>query len=704
MTARTTPKDAPDGPKDLRRRAKARLQTRTPSLEKISPEEARNLVQELQIHQVELEMQNNQLRQTQAELENSLKRYTDLYDFAPVAYLTLDDRGWILEANLTAAQLLGTERRRLVQQPLAPFIRPEDKQKFRAYLAAVVQGQGAPPLELNLLGPGGAEVALQLDSLLVPDAAGRPQVRTSLIDVTARRQAELQRQQQHHLLDGINRIFREVLTFDTEEELGRTCLAVAEELTGSKFGFIGEINRAGRLDTLALSDPGWQACRMPKSNVLKMINDMEIRGLWARALKEGKSQIVNDPASDPNRVGLPAGHPPITSFLGVPLRHEGRIMGCISLGNKDGGYGQSDLDAVEALSVPIVEALRRRRAETELARQAQDLAQHNREIGLLNDLGELLQGCHTVAEAYPVIGRSLGRLFAGDAGALFIFSASRNLVEAVAVWGEAPPPEQVFAPDDCYALRRGQAQVGGEGAGAPPCAHVPRGTGAYLCVPLMSHGEAMGLLHILPASPDEDRLKGKQRLAQTVAGQLGLALANLKMQESLREMAVRDPLTGLFNRRYLEETLEREFLRAARQAAPIALIMLDIDHFKRCNDTYGHDAGDVLLRELGAFLQRYCRGSDVACRYGGEEFILTLSDCSLETACQRAEEMRQAVKTLQVHHGHRTLEAITLSFGVAAFPEHGDNPDAVLNAADAAMYRAKQQGRDRVVAAGGDRV
>jgi diguanylate cyclase (GGDEF)-like protein/PAS domain S-box-containing protein len=703
MTARTTPKDAPDQPEDLRRRAEALLQSRPASLEEISPEEAQDLVQELQVHQVELEMQNDQLRQTQAELETALKRYTDLYDFAPVAYLTLDERGLILEANLTAARLVGTERSRLVQKPLAPFIRAEDKRKFRAYLAAVVQGQAAPPLELNLLGHNGAEVALQLDSLLVSDTAGHPQVRTSLVDITARRQAEAQRQQQHHLLNGINRIFREVLTFDTEEELGRTCLAVAEELTGSKFGFIGQINRAGRLDTIALSDPGWQACRIPKASEVVMINDMEVRGLWARALKEGKSQIVNDPASDPDRVGLPAGHPPITSFLGVPLRHEGRIMGCISLANKDGGYDQSDLDAVEALSVPIVEALRRRRVETELARQARDLAQHNREIGLLNDLGELLQGCHTLAEAYSVIGRSLARLFAGDAGALFIFRASRNLVEAVAVWGEAPPPEQVFAPDDCWALRRGKAQMNGEGAGAPPCAHVPGGTGAYLCVPLMSHGEALGLLHVLPASPDDGVLERKQQLAQTVAGQLGLALATLKLQESLREMAVRDPLTGLFNRRYLEETLEREFLRAARQGVPIALIMLDIDHFKRCNDTYGHDAGDALLRELGAFLQRYCRGSDVACRYGGEEFILTLSDCSLEIACQRAEEMRQAVKILQVHHGHRTLEAITLSFGVAAFPEYGDNPDAVLKAADAAMYRAKQQGRDRVVAAGWDR-
>ena len=190
MTAMITPKASPDKPKDLRRRVQARLKSRTAGLEKISPEEARNLLQELQIHQVELEMQNEEIRRTQAELETALTRYTDLYDFAPVAYLTLDDRGWVLEANLPAARLLGVGRSRLVQQPLAPFIRPEDIKQFWTYLVAVVQGQPAPPLELHVLGKGGAEVAVQLDSLLVSDAAGHSQVRTSLIDITATRRAE----------------------------------------------------------------------------------------------------------------------------------------------------------------------------------------------------------------------------------------------------------------------------------------------------------------------------------------------------------------------------------------------------------------------------------------------------------------------------------------------------------------------------------
>ncbi|MGA9756694.1 MAG: HD domain-containing phosphohydrolase [Desulfobaccales bacterium] len=185
-----TQKASPDKPKNLRRRAQARLKSRTADLEKISPEEARKLLQELRDHQAELEIKNEQLHQTQAELETALTRYTDLYDCAPLAYLTLDEGGRVLEANLAAARLLGAEKGRLVHQSLASFIPPEDKQKFQAYLVAVIQGQPAPPVELNLRGKGAGKVVVQLDSLRVSDAAGHPQVRTSLIDVTARRQAE----------------------------------------------------------------------------------------------------------------------------------------------------------------------------------------------------------------------------------------------------------------------------------------------------------------------------------------------------------------------------------------------------------------------------------------------------------------------------------------------------------------------------------
>jgi diguanylate cyclase (GGDEF)-like protein len=172
----------------------------------------------------------------------------------------------------------------------------------------------------------------------------------------------------------------------------------------------------------------------------------------------------------------------------------------------------------------------------------------------------------------------------------------------------------------------------------------------------------------------------------------------------LREQSVRDPLTELFNRRYMEETLRREVRRAEREDRPLGVIMLDIDHFKRFNDTLGHAAGDGLLRELGHLLPRSVRESDVVCRYGGEEFVLILPDASLEVARQRAEHLRGEVSTLHTIHKGRSLGAVTISLGVAAFPAHGASGEAVLESADAALYRAKGEGRDRVVVADGEGV
>ena len=167
----------------------------------------------------------------------------------------------------------------------------------------------------------------------------------------------------------------------------------------------------------------------------------------------------------------------------------------------------------------------------------------------------------------------------------------------------------------------------------------------------------------------------------------------------LREQSVRDPLTGLFNRRYMEETLIRELNRATRKQLPLGIIMLDIDHFKRLNDTYGHAGGDELLRRLGGFLQQHTRIADIACRYGGEEFILILPDASREVARERAEHIRQGIKHLRIPFQNRMLEIVTLSIGVAIFPMDGSTLETVMKAADAALYQAKKAGRDRVIVA-----
>ena len=185
-----------------------------------------------------------------------------------------------------------------------------------------------------------------------------------------------------------------------------------------------------------------------------------------------------------------------------------------------------------------------------------------------------------------------------------------------------------------------------------------------------------------------------------MADSVALAVANLNLRETLRQQSIRDPLTDLFNRRYMEESLERELRREGRSQKPVGIVMLDIDHFKRVNDTYGHDAGDAVLRQLGHFLKEHTRGGDIACRYGGEEFILILPEASLEQTHACAEKYRQDFKVLPLLHNGRLIDPITLSFGVAAYPEHGATREAVLRAADAALYSAKHEGRDRVVVAG----
>jgi diguanylate cyclase (GGDEF)-like protein/PAS domain S-box-containing protein len=176
--------------------------------------------------------------------------------------------------------------------------------------------------------------------------------------------------------------------------------------------------------------------------------------------------------------------------------------------------------------------------------------------------------------------------------------------------------------------------------------------------------------------------------------------ALLKSQALLREQSVRDHLTGLFNRRYMEETLERELLRAARKGLSLGVIMLDVDNLKRFNDTRGHAAGDDILREMGSLLLRQVRGEDIACRYGGDEFIIVLPDASLEVTRERAELICEYASQFHLQFEGQTLEAVTLSLGVAVYPDHGATSTGILRAVDAALYRAKHEGRGRVVMAG----
>jgi diguanylate cyclase (GGDEF)-like protein/PAS domain S-box-containing protein len=349
---------------------------------------------------------------------------------------------------------------------------------------------------------------------------------------------------------------------------------------------------------------------------------------------------------------------------------------------------------------------RLQKANHELAERVQELQQRTTEITLLSELGSRLQGCQSAEEAYVDISIAAEQLFPGWSGGLCVISASRTVVETIADWGKPAQGERVFAPDECWALRLGRPQWFLSEERWAPCRHIDlTNVTESLCVPLMSQGEALGILSLQKARAQGEQVSAPQssgeaerRLAAVLAEQIGLALGNLRLRETLRNQSICDSLTGLFNRRYMEESLEREFSRANRKKSRVALIMMDIDHFKRFNDTYGHQAGDALLRGLGDLLKRNTRGQDIACRYGGEEFAIVLSDTSLEGALQRSEILRQQVKQMCVEHASQLLGAISISMGVALYPDHGATIGDVLKAADQALYSAKREGRDRVCA------
>jgi len=224
---------------------------------------------------------------------------------------------------------------------------------------------------------------------------------------------------------------------------------------------------------------------------------------------------------------------------------------------------------------------------------------------------------------------------------------------------------------------------------------------------MMAQGEILGVLHLqdYAAAAAPAPASGKQEetqvvaLARSVGEHIALAIANLRLREILRAQSIRDPLTNLFNRRYLEETLGRELRRAIRKHGPLGIIFIDIDQFKSFNDTYGHDVGDAILKELGAFLTTCVRDVDIVCRYGGDEFVIVLPDTSLAIARQRAEEIRTGVASVTISHIKQTPQSITLSLGVSAFPEFEATPDTLLRAADVALRQAKSKGRNSVVAA-----
>ncbi|HYW82398.1 MAG TPA: diguanylate cyclase, partial [Spirochaetia bacterium] len=279
-----------------------------------------------------------------------------------------------------------------------------------------------------------------------------------------------------------------------------------------------------------------------------------------------------------------------------------------------------------------------------LALQVEQLNLKNQEVQLLNEVGDMLQSCISTEEAYPLVSLHAPRLLPGSSGTMYLHDASQDLYGAIAEWGDRPPAAAAFKAEDCWALRRGKVHAVTGSASTLTCRHAEAGCPHSLCIPMSATGKTIGLFHLIGGRDDS------QAFAVSVAEHIGLALSNLMLRSDLRQLSIHDPLTSLFNRRYMEETLEIEIRRAERTGHPIGVIMLDLDHFKTFNDRFGHAAGDEVLRALGTLMRTHLRAGDIACRYGGEEFVLILTEASRDTAWQRAEDIRQRVKGLEVRY------------------------------------------------------
>ncbi|HZY61767.1 MAG TPA: diguanylate cyclase [Edaphobacter sp.] len=384
---------------------------------------------------------------------------------------------------------------------------------------------------------------------------------------------------------------------------------------------------------------------------------------------------------------------------------ESHTSGTRSLISGIGYLSFSMVVVVVLFSFLIRDAYRRREFEQKLfltnghlEATVEELELKGREAALLKGARDELHLCVNSAEAEACTVRHLAALVPGSAGAILIINNSRSMLEIASSWNTPASLTDGFAPDSCCGLRAGRTRWRLPGQSEIHCSHFT-GTAPdrYACIPLAAQGDTLGFVY-LECPTAEVAQFAHERLPQVneMVELASMAIAGLNLRAKLENQSIRDGLTHLFNRHFMAIALERELHRAARRTTQLALLMMDVDHFKAFNDTFGHEAGDAVLREVAECFRLSVRNDDVVCRYGGEEFVIILPETNQETALERAELIRNAISKLKIQFKGEPLRQITLSIGVAMFPVSARDASDLVRAADLALYKAKHSGRDQV--------
>ena len=356
------------------------------------------------------------------------------------------------------------------------------------------------------------------------------------------------------------------------------------------------------------------------------------------------------------------------------------------------------------------DAFQRRRIARKTSKMNQELAlsvaaleDQALESKLLTDARDELQLCIRPDQIYTCAARSIPQLIAGSSGSLGIIDNSRHLVETVASWGEdpkAPVIPEIFSPSSCCGLRSGSLRWRRTGLSEIHCTHFTRNAlpDSYLCIPMVAYGESLGILFVQVPNEEvtqlvEKRLDALRQLIQLIS----MAIASMQVRLKLENQSIRDPLTGLFNRHFMQITLQKELARSKRKHNTLGVLMLDVDHFKTFNDRFGHTTGDSVLQSVAAVLQSNVRNDDFVCRFGGEEFIIILPEMDDESILERAENIRRLVADIETSDNRLACPGITISIGIALSCGDILDPADIIQKADHALYQAKNQGRNRVI-------
>ncbi|MGR3485156.1 MAG: sensor domain-containing diguanylate cyclase [Paracoccaceae bacterium] len=460
------------------------------------------------------------------------------------------------------------------------------------------------------------------------------------------------------------------------------------------------------------------------SDVGNRIVNEAVRGALARGQPFYQAGIRH--ASEIDHVELHAGaensNDPMrrTAAIYEPVVADGQVVGAIKFHSDITGrhatlvarlsgilwVAAAVLAGTVGIAAAIVHKFNTRQVRMMADRRREEMISTQKELGLarnirvLGEFNEWLQSSRSLDELFAMIADYMTHLMPEVAGSLYVYSNSRDVLDAAIGWNGSKPRDHI-RPEDCWGLRRGRTYAYGTAEVNFACEHTkPHDDRPYYCFPILAHGETVGLLHLRSLQGVQtDGFRQLRKSGQMCAEQISMAIANVRMRDELHHRAVRDPLTGLYNRRHLTDVLRKGLARVRDGEAELALISLDVDHFKRFNDTHGHDAGDMVLRSVSEALAAACDGDEIAARAGGEEFMLVWPDVAPADALARAEALRRRIGKITVRYGDKALPRVTVSIGLAQAPRDGSLPQDLMRAADVALYASKDAGRDRVTVA-----